>query len=120
MLKASTLEGQTRSPKAAGEQITQDESSKEVRRRNRRNTKEETQTSKEPAVQAKTSAALNTPHQGGRHRKFFAPLRATEMDTDTSGTEAVSHEEAVRGKTGRPPRIMLTSATFATERRGKR
>jgi hypothetical protein len=31
MLKASTLEGQTKSPKATGEQITQDEGFKEVR-----------------------------------------------------------------------------------------
>jgi hypothetical protein len=33
------------------------------------------------------------------------------MDTDTSGTEAMSHEEAVPGKTGRPPPIVLTSTT---------
>jgi hypothetical protein len=33
------------------------------------------------------------------------------MDTDTSGTEAMPHEEAVPGKTGRPPPVVLTSAT---------
>jgi hypothetical protein len=31
------------------------------------------------------------------------------MDTDASGTEATSNEEAVPGKTGRPPPIILTS-----------
>jgi hypothetical protein len=33
------------------------------------------------------------------------------MDTYASGTEANSNEEAVPGKTGRPPPIMLTSTT---------
>jgi hypothetical protein len=33
------------------------------------------------------------------------------MDTDASGTEANSNEEAVPGKTGRPPPIILTSNT---------
>jgi hypothetical protein len=33
------------------------------------------------------------------------------MDTDNSGTVALPHEEAVPGKTGRPPPIMITSAT---------
>jgi hypothetical protein len=33
------------------------------------------------------------------------------MDTDASGTEATSTEEAVPGKTGRPPPIILTSTT---------
>jgi hypothetical protein len=33
------------------------------------------------------------------------------MDTDASGTEAISNEEAHPGKTGRPPPIILTSAT---------
>jgi hypothetical protein len=33
------------------------------------------------------------------------------MDTDSSGTEATSNEEEVPGKTGRPPPIILTSAT---------
>jgi hypothetical protein len=44
-------------------------------------------------------------------RNYFAPLRTAEMDTDTSGTEVMPHEEAVPGKTGRPPPIVLTSAT---------
>jgi hypothetical protein len=33
------------------------------------------------------------------------------MDTDVSGTEAMPHEEAVPGTIGRPPPIVLTSAT---------
>jgi hypothetical protein len=33
------------------------------------------------------------------------------MDTDASGTEATSNEEAVPGKTGGPPPVILTSTT---------
>jgi hypothetical protein len=33
------------------------------------------------------------------------------MDTDASGTEATSNEEAVPGKTGMPPPVILTSTT---------
>jgi hypothetical protein len=33
------------------------------------------------------------------------------MDTDTSGTDAMPHEEAVPGKSGRPPPVVLTSTT---------
>jgi hypothetical protein len=34
------------------------------------------------------------------------------MDTDSSGTEATNNEEAVPGKTGRPPPIIQTSTTI--------
>jgi hypothetical protein len=33
------------------------------------------------------------------------------MDTDTSSAEVMPHEEAVPGKTGRAPQIVLTTAT---------
>jgi hypothetical protein len=33
------------------------------------------------------------------------------MDTEVSGAEVNSNEEAVPGKTGRPPPIILTSTT---------
>jgi hypothetical protein len=44
-------------------------------------------------------------------RNFFAPLRAADMDTDVSGTEVTSNEEAFPGRSGRPPPIILTSTT---------
>jgi hypothetical protein len=40
---------------------------------------------------------------------MFRTLRAANMDTDASGTETTSNEEAVPGKTGRPPPIIQTS-----------
>jgi ribosomal protein S28E/S33 len=43
-------------------------------------------------------------------RNFFAPLRASDMDTDSTNTEAKPREAATPAKPGRPPSIVLTSA----------
>jgi hypothetical protein len=53
IIKASTLAGQTESPKDAREQLRQDKGFKEVRRRNMHNTNEAAQTSKIAAVKDK-------------------------------------------------------------------
>jgi hypothetical protein len=42
---------------------------------------------------------------------FIAHLRRTNMDTDAPGTESIAAEEAVSGKLGRLPPVVLTSAT---------
>jgi hypothetical protein len=42
---------------------------------------------------------------------YFTPLQTADMDTDTSGTKAMPNEEAVPGKIGRPPPIVLTCET---------
>jgi hypothetical protein len=62
-------------------------------------------------VQDKTSEVLNTLPKVFVTRNYFSSLRTTNIDADTSGTEAMPHEEAVPVKTGRPPSIVLTSAT---------
>jgi hypothetical protein len=43
-------------------------------------------------------------------RNFFAPLRASYMDTDPANTEDTPREAAALAETGRPPPIVLTSA----------
>jgi hypothetical protein len=58
---------------------------------------------------AAISAALNTAPKAVATRNFFAPFRTTNMDTDSSGTEANTQEEAVSGKICRPTPIILTS-----------
>jgi hypothetical protein len=68
VLKASTLEGQTTSPKAAGEQITQDKGFKEVRRHKRCNTEDETQNFRETSNAGQNVCRLKTPHS-----KFLHP-----------------------------------------------
>lgn len=87
MLKASALDGQTKSSNAIGEQITQDRGFREIRTHKQCNSKGETQTSKKPAVQAKTSGTLNIlPPRRLSPEMSSLPLRTTELDTDTSGT----------------------------------
>jgi hypothetical protein len=41
----------------------------------------------------------------------MSPSRAADMDTDVSGTQAISNEWAVPGKTGKPPPLILTYTT---------
>jgi hypothetical protein len=85
---------------------SQDDGFKEVRGRKRQSTNEAAPTSKKPAAEA-----TNTNKQEVPTRNFFAPLRSTTMETDSSGAEATALEEAVPGKAGRPPPIILTSTT---------
>jgi predicted component of type VI protein secretion system len=103
MIKARILAGQIILPKITDQQTTQEDFFQEVRRRKRRATDGTTGTSKKAAVQIKTSPDLNIPS------KEVVTLRAADMDTDASDTEATSNEEAVPGKTGRPPPIILMS-----------
>jgi hypothetical protein len=84
---------------------TQEVGFKEVSRR-KRHSSEAAPTSKKPAAEAK-----NTPAKEVAVRSFFAPLRQTTMDTDSSGAEATILQEAVPGTAGRPPPIILTSTT---------
>jgi hypothetical protein len=109
VIKARTLADQTNIPKTTGQQTNKEDDFQEVRRRKTRATDETTGTSKKAAVQTKTSPTLNIPPKEVVTRNVFAPLRAADMDTDASGTEANSNKEAVPGKTGRPPPIVLTS-----------
>jgi hypothetical protein len=85
------------------EQTKQGDGFKEVRSRKRHNTKEAAYTSKK-ATLPRATVEVTT-------RNFFAPLQTMNMDTDVPGTESNAAEETVPGKLGRPPPIVLTSAT---------
>jgi hypothetical protein len=52
----------------------------------------------ESGIADQNVAVLKYPTQGIRHTKIFRPLRVADMDTDVSGTEATSNEEAFLGK----------------------
>jgi hypothetical protein len=69
VLKTGTPAGQTQSPKASGEQPTQDEGFKEVRSRKRHNTDEAARTSKDISSAGQNVYRVNTPR--GRHPKLF-------------------------------------------------
>jgi hypothetical protein len=73
----------------------------EVRSRKRLSTAEAARTPKKVAVQ--------TPGPQVPTKNFYAPLRATNMETDAPATEPIPPEAATQGKTGRPPPIVLTS-----------
>jgi hypothetical protein len=102
VLKASTPAGQFKTPKSAA---TQEDGFKEVRRRKRHNTNESAPTSKKAAF-----SAVDTPPKEVATRNFFAPLRTSDMDTDSTNTEATPREAATPAKPGRPPPMVLTSA----------
>jgi hypothetical protein len=44
-------------------------------------------------------------------RNFFAPIRTTEMDAETTGVENALPEQEARRKSGRPPPVIMTSTT---------
>jgi hypothetical protein len=105
ILKASNSAG---GATTANESVkpTQEDGFKEFRWDKWRSTNEAAPTSKKPAAETNS-----TPKQEVATRNFFAPLRQSTMDTDSSGAEATTLEEAVPGKAGRPPPIILTSTT---------
>jgi hypothetical protein len=72
--------------------------------RGKRNPSDEQPTAPKKAVTAVTSLPKEI-----TTRNFYAPLRAT-METDSSGMEEKTEEEAVPVKTCRPPPIILTSS----------
>jgi hypothetical protein len=85
------------------EQTKQGDGFKKVHSRKPHNTKEAASTSKKEA-QPRASVEVAT-------RNFFTPIRTTNMDTDAPGTESNASEETVPGNSGRPPQVLLKSAT---------
>jgi hypothetical protein len=77
---------------------------KEVRNRKRHSSQEATSSPKK--------ATLPAPSTKVATKNFFAPLLTANMDTDSPAAESSpATEEAVPTKAGRPPPIVLTSAT---------
>jgi hypothetical protein len=91
-LKASSHAAQTK----------QEYGLKAIRSRKRHLTVEATYTPKKAALPTSTVARKNC---------YPPPLRPTNMDTDVPVTESKSTEAEATGKSGRPPPIILTSAT---------
>jgi hypothetical protein len=88
-------------------QPNQGDGFQEVRSRKRQSTAEAARSPKKVAV---PTATVQVPT-----KNFYAPLRATNMDTDAPATEPISPEVAAEGKTGRPPPIVLTSTVNLTQ-----
>jgi hypothetical protein len=58
-----------------------------------------------------TSAAVELPPKEVLTRNFFAPLRTTDMDTNTTGAEKTLPKQEAPRNPGRPPPIVMTSTT---------
>jgi hypothetical protein len=108
LIKAKVRSQECGSINSTGPSSQEEEGFKMIRRRKRQN-------SQETAETAKRAATLPTANSGPKEvptRNFFAPLRTTSMDTDSSSTENTPQETATTptaAKTGRPPPIILTS-----------
>jgi hypothetical protein len=103
VLKTSTPAGQSKTPKSAA---TQEYGFKEVRGVNGKVQKRLPQL-KDSSVYRRRQAP---PLKEAATRNFFAPLRESDMDTDSTKTEATPREAAAPAKPGRPPSKVLTSA----------
>jgi hypothetical protein len=83
----------------------------EVKRHRRHISNNTLQTAKKSIKLIPTSAAVKLPPKAVLTRNFFTPLRTTDMCMETTGAKkALPGEEAPR-KSGRPPSIVMTSAT---------
>jgi hypothetical protein len=61
------------------------------------------QTAKKPTKTVPSSAAVKLPPKAVSGRNFFAPLRTTDMDTETTGAGNPLPEQEAPSKSGRPP-----------------
>jgi hypothetical protein len=83
----------------------------EVKRCKRHVCNNTSQTAKKSTKPVPTSAAVKLPPKAVLTRNSFAPLRNTDMDTETTGTENKLLKQKAPRKPGRPLSIMMTSTT---------
>jgi hypothetical protein len=82
-------------------QPSQGDGFQEVRSRKRHSTAEAAHSPKKAAVPTQTGQEST--------KNYYASLRATDMNTEATVTEPIPPEATAQGKTGRPPKIALTS-----------
>jgi hypothetical protein len=58
-----------------------------------------------------TSTTVKLPPKAVLTHNFFAPLRTTDMDTQTTGTSNILSKQEAPRKPGRPPPTMTTCTT---------
>jgi hypothetical protein len=79
----------------------QDDDFQEINRSKRHIPNDIAQTAKNSTKLVPTSATVKMPPKAMLTRNFFAPLRTTEMDTETTGVEnTVPEQEASRKRSG--------------------
>jgi hypothetical protein len=89
----------------------QDDDFHEVKRHKRHISNNASQTTKKSTKPVPTSAAVKLPPKSVLHDKFFAPLRTTDMDTETTEAENTLLEQKAPRKPCRPSPTMMTFTT---------
>jgi hypothetical protein len=112
VLKVSAQAGQSGAVnKTSAESTAQDDDFQEVKRRKRHISNYTWRTAYKSTKPIQTSEAFKLLPKEMLTRTFFAPLRTTEMITETTGAENALPEQEAPSKPGRPPSIMMTSTT---------
>jgi hypothetical protein len=93
------------------ESAAQDNHFQELKRRNMHISDDTSRTTKKSTKPVPTSAAVRLPPKAVSTRNFFAPLRTTDMDTETTGAENALPEQEAPRKSGGPPPIVMTSTS---------
>jgi hypothetical protein len=97
--------------KTSSEPTAQDDEYREAKRRMRHNSNDNSQSAKMSTKTIPTSASVKLPPRAASTRNYFAPLRTTDMDMETTGSENMLPEQEAPRKSGRPPPIVMTSTT---------
>jgi hypothetical protein len=78
------------------------------KRRKRRISKDTSQTARNLNKPVPTSTAVKLPSKAVLTHDFFASLRTTDMDTETTGAENALPEQKASRKLGRPPTVRVS------------
>jgi hypothetical protein len=101
VLKASAQAGQSGIVnKFSVESTAHDEGFYEMKRRKRYISNNTSQTTKMSTKLGPKSAGLKLPPKSASTRNYFAPLRTTDMDTETTGAENTPSEQEAPRKSG--------------------
>jgi hypothetical protein len=88
------------------ESTTQIDDFQEVKRRKRHISDDTSQTARRSTKSVPTSKVVKLPPKAMLTRNFFAPLRTTGMDMETTGAEDTLPEQEAPRKPGRPPPVL--------------
>jgi hypothetical protein len=112
VLRVSAQAGQSGAVNTTSvEAMAQDDDFQEAKRRKRRISNDTSQRAKKSNKPIHTSTAVKLPPKAVLTHNFFAPLRTTDRDTETTGAENALPEQEAPRKPGRPPPIVMTSTT---------
>jgi hypothetical protein len=112
VIKVNAQAGQSGEVKKTSvESSAQDDDFREVNRRKSHISNETSQTTKKSTKLVLTFAAVKLPPKAVLTRNFFALLRSTDVDMETTGEENALPEQEAPKKSGKPPPIVMTSTT---------